>query len=369
MALRILHVFGRLQFGGAEKRTVAILPHLPPGVVCDFVVLSGLEGDLDDEVRAAGGEVYRCALGPSFPIAFIRLLRRVRPDVLHSHVHWVSGSLLTLARLARVPGRIAHFRSTGDGKPRSPQRRARDKLLRTMTMANATGILAVGEGVLDAVIGERWRDDPRCAPLYSGINLTRFGSDNGARTALRKSLGIPKNARIVAHVGNMRGAKNHRGLAHIFAQVTGPNAPHLMLIGRTDPATEADIRVTLATADSEKRLHILGVRDDVPTLLKGADAFLFPSVYEGLPGSVLEALAAGLPVVASDLPGVREIAERVPGVDVLSLDVGPEIWATTIGRALERGPLPAGLLHDGPFDATRSAAGHVDAWKRALSRR
>jgi glycosyltransferase involved in cell wall biosynthesis len=239
--------------------------------------------------------------------------------------------------------------------------------LRKLIDTNATGILAVGEGVLDAVWGASWRQDPRCAPLYAGVDLTPFAG-RAERKAVRVKLGIPTGSQIVAHVGNMRVAKNHPRLAQIFAELGDVSAPHLMLIGRKDPTVEAQILATLATARAQGRVHILGTRSDVPRLLKAADAFLFPSVYEGLPGSVLEARAARLPVVASDLPGVLEIVDRVDGVRALSLEQPDVVWAQALTDALKGGRLSAGALDGGCFDSRTSASAHVDAWNRSLAR-
>ena len=85
----------------------------------------------------------------------------------------------------------------------------------------------------------------------------------------------------------------------------------------------------------------LGVRDDVPQLLKTADVLLLPSIHEGLPGVVLEACASGTPVLASDLPGVREIASRLPLVRYLPLTAADEEWADSGAGTVERGASPA----------------------------
>src|SRR5512147_139747 len=96
--LRVLHVFGQLLRGGAELRTVELAESFGGvHVRSDFLVLSGLDGSLDERVRAAGGDVIKCRLDAGFPIRFYRLLRRRRYDVVHSHVHFFSGVTLAIA--------------------------------------------------------------------------------------------------------------------------------------------------------------------------------------------------------------------------------------------------------------------------------
>ena len=117
--LRVLHVFGRLERGGAELRTVELAESfLQERVRSGFLVLTGLEGALDERVKIAGGDVIKCPLTCAFPSSFYRLLRTRRYDVVHSHVHYFSGVILAIARAAGTPGRVAHFRTAMDGSYR-----------------------------------------------------------------------------------------------------------------------------------------------------------------------------------------------------------------------------------------------------------
>ena len=102
----------------------------------------------------------------------------------------------------------------------------------------------------------------------------------------------------------------------------------------------------------------LGVRDDVPQLLKMSDVLLLPSIHEGLPGVVLEACATGTPVLASDLPGVREIASRLPLVRYLPLTAADEEWADAALDLSSEAPLPRPSAAS--IDAFRASVFHID---------
>jgi len=93
---------------------------------------------------------------------------------------------------------------------------------------------------------------------------------------------------------------------------------HLLLVG--DGVLRAEMEAKAKTLDIAGNVHFLGVRGDVPRLLKASDCFVLSSRWEGLPGAVLEALAANLPVVATDLPGVREIAARTDLVSTVPVE-------------------------------------------------
>jgi hypothetical protein len=109
---------------GAELRNLDILRNIDRGkFVLHYCVLSGLPGELDDEIRDLGGEVHCCGLGPSFAARFRRLLRAQAYRVVHSHVHSSSGYFLRLAYACAVPVRVAHFRSTSDGRRPTLRRR------------------------------------------------------------------------------------------------------------------------------------------------------------------------------------------------------------------------------------------------------
>jgi glycosyltransferase involved in cell wall biosynthesis len=103
---------------------------------------------------------------------------------------------------------------------------------------------------------------------------------------------------------------------------------HLLLVGRGGNEVEQRVRERAAELGVMDRVTIAGVRSDVPRLLKAANLLVFPSTREGLPGAVLEACAAGIPVLGSDLPGVREIAATFPFVRYLPLTASDQEWAS-----------------------------------------
>jgi len=114
-----------------------------------------------------------------------------------------------------------------------------------------------------------------------------------------------------------------------------------------------------------------GTRADVPRLMKAADLMLFPSLWEGLPGAVLEACAAGLPVLASHLPGIVEIASRFPSVHCLSLQASDERWAAAARDLLgDAGSDPARdaahrTFADSVYGIERCVKAHETAWSGA----
>jgi len=356
--LTVLHVHGRMGRGGAETRTVELLRAADRRRIrFDFCAISGLEGELDDEIRSLGGRVHRM---PQQPLLFSRRLRQLirqgRYDVVHSHLHFYSGYPLKLAAECGVPVRVAHFRTTQDDIATTPARRMARLLLSrlvhrfaTRSMGrrwidrHATDILGVSRWVLDSTWGPGWTADPRCRVVYDALDPDAFKGPRD-RLGVCREFRLPESSPLLVHVGRMAEPKNHIRLVSIFAEVLRrePTA-RLLLIGRTDAyrgdhAIERRVRARMAELGIADRVVFAGERTDVPRLLKAADLLLFPSLWEGLGDVVLEARAAGTPVLACDLPCVLEIAQRLPGVHCLPLRQSDAEWADRAKRLIDCRP-------------------------------
>lgn len=365
--IRVLHVFGRMQRGGAEMRTIEVTRSLRPlGFICDVVALSGLAGELDVEVEALGGRVHLCRRTFGWRRRLCRILRSGGYAVVHSHVHLYSGVLLREAARCGIPIRIAHFRSSGDGMGDNVLRRCYRWWMTRLIDRHATAILSVSRSALTAA----WPrpSDVRCQVIYSGLDLSVFSRAIDVM-ALRERIGVPATgSHVVMHVGNFTPPKNHAFLLRVFAELSRlDRSSCLVLVGRGGTPEEQQAQVLIKQLGIQDRVKILGVRDDVPDLLRCADVFLFPSVREGMPGALLEACAAGLPCVTSDIPSCREVAERVPGVDCVGLDQPLSVWVERLKHALASGRASdpqAGSRHliQGGFDLDTATEALRRAW-------
>ena len=370
---KILHVLGQLNRGGIEMRAVNLMRAADPHELrFDFCSLSGKPGELDDEVRRLGGCVHlvpRNRLG--FGRAFRALLRQKQYDVVHAHVLHYGGYLVRMAAQCGVPGRIAQFCSVHDGHGHGTPRRIYRAWMHRWIDRHATDILAVSHAAMQAVWTPQWRADPRCRVIYNGLDVEQFQAPCDA-AGVRDRLGVPGGVPVYLHVGRFCEAKNHRRLLAVFAEVhrRQPDA-RLLLVGHGDDEIEQDIRQRIVKLKLQQSMHLLGQRDDVPKLLAAADALVLPSLWEGLPTAVLEAYAAGTPVLASDLPGVRELAEHLPRVARLPLEADDTQWAEAlirIGRekaASQRRAERQEEFRESPFTLQRCLEQYRDVWKRA----
>lgn len=360
--LRVLNVFGRLERGGAELRSVELAEAFPPERVrSDFLVLTGLDGVLDQRVRDAGGEVIKCPLTIHFPRAFYRLLRARRYDVVHSHVHYFSGVILSLARLAGIRGRVAHLHTAiVNDREDTRVRRTQLAICRALLDRNATDIVAVGLAAMQSAWQDGWSADPRCRVIYSGIRSDRLEPLPVTR---------PSEPTIV-NVGSIKPLKNQMRLVGILRRLLNlvPDA-RLQLIGKEVGEYGHKVRQAADQAGLADRVHFLGELDEPLPSIAAAHLMILPSLWEGLPCAVLEACATGTPAIVSDLPGTREIARYFPHLHVLSLEDDDDAWAAAAVRLLEEGAFgateAAERLARSPFAFARFVDAHFEMWSRS----
>jgi glycosyltransferase involved in cell wall biosynthesis len=222
----------------------------------------------------------------------------------------------------------------------------------------ATDIIGCGEGAMNALWRADWRSDPRCRVVYDAVDPSRF-THLGDPDRTRAELGLSPADRIFLHVGNEVVEKNHARLISIFAQIAkiDPTARLVLVGGGTDNPEGVSAQAIDKLAIGHK-VTALGIRHDVPQIFAAADALLLPSLREGLPGVVLEACVSGVPVLATDLPGVREIASRLSLVRYLPLTADDIEWANAAHALPERTSRQD--ERDAVAEAFRASVFHID---------
>jgi glycosyltransferase involved in cell wall biosynthesis len=314
---RVLHVVGAMNRGGTETWLVDLLSRTDHArFQHDILTHTNGAASLDEAVKATGARLIQ-APKANRSWGYSAQLRRVIEDhgpydVVHAHLHHFSGLVLRSAAHAGVPVRIAHSHSDTrrvDGRA-SPARQLYLRLAEHWIRRYATRCLAVSRPAAAGLFGEAWESDPRVSVVYCGVALEKFGRLNLNRAAFRHSFGIPADARVFAHVGRFAEPKNHAFLIEIFSRIAqlDPNA-WFALAG--DGPLRPQIEARADRAGIAQRTFFLGMRNDVPQLLAGLiDVLLLPSLWEGLPITLIESQAAGVPALYSD--AITSEAEELP---------------------------------------------------------
>ena len=333
--LRILHVVGEMNRGGIETWLMHVLQHIDRDrFQMDFLVHTNEDCHYDKQVRALGSRIIPCPHAHQpwiYGSQFKKILHEYGPyDIVHSHIHHFSGYVLRLAQQAGVPVRISH--SHNDTSSNQAQagfkRRLYLTLMRSWIERYSTLGLGCSHQAAASFFGADWQADPRWQALYYGIDLTPF-QDFVALNVVRAELSIPEDAFVIGHVGRFVEQKNHRLLLEIFAEVAKrePKA-YLLLVG--DGSLRPDIEQQVTQTGLSNHTIFAGIRPDVPRLMRGAmDAFLLPSLFEGLGLVLIEAQAAGVPCLFSDVVP-QEVDLIEPLVQRLSLSQSAAEWAEVL---------------------------------------
>lgn len=354
MPVTIVHVLGTLDRGGAETVTLDLCRRIPATEVRQRVLLLGEhEGSLAGQFRGAGVEIERCPLRP-WPTFLPRLWHRLRadpPDVVTSHVSLFSGPVLAIAAAAGVANRIARLHSEGDGRPSTRVRRLYRAALRAVLRRSATAVLGVTTATLAFACPPP--GDPRYRVVPNGVDTERF-----------RLISHRPPEPVLVHIGRAAPEKNrnfavriHRAARRIEPRtrlvLAGPGGTHdLEPLALRDPA-----------------IAVTGEVDRVEEVLAKASVLVLPSHREGLPGVVLEALASGVPVLATDLPGLREVARRLPGLTVLPLGAGPDQWARTALLLATSSPVERRVISEAVRSSAYAAEECAQVWRQLWTSR
>lgn len=312
--IRILHVFGRLDSGGAESRTMDIYRQIDRSKVqFDFAIHTNDKCFFTDEVKSLGGRIY------SFPRFigrnYVQYKKswnnffRNHPEyrIVHGHQTNTGFVYLREAKVNNVPIRIAHSRN-------SNKENLIKKYICKLSKLYASHLFAVSKIAGISEFGERAFNKGLVKILPNAIDAKKYSFDEEVRKMKRLELGI-EDETLITHIGRFHPQKNHVFLLEIFKLILSSKpSSKLLLVG--DGPLRKEITEKISELQIEESVIMAGTRSDVPKLLQAADILIFPSLFEGLPGVVLEAQAAGLPCVIADTiteeVKITKLVEYVP---------------------------------------------------------
>jgi glycosyltransferase involved in cell wall biosynthesis len=311
--LKIAYLLPNIESGGTERHVLALARRIDRSRFDLSLITTAGGGSLHDEfshllpVTGLGDprQGRRFRTGPMEHLRTIarvaRLFRRSRPDIVHSYLPAANVIGPIAARLAGVPRVIVSKRALADYKKLYPLLRRVEPLGNRLANVVLVNSDAVRRDVERTETG--WEGKVR--KIYNGVAPSAPWTP-GRVEAFRTREGLPPRAPIAACVSNFYPYKGHGELVEAVARVA-PRFPEavFLLVGRDSGTLEAT-RERVRSRGIERSVRFLGGRTDVPDLLRASDLFVHPSREEGFSNAVLEAMAAGLPVVAFDVGGNAE---------------------------------------------------------------
>lgn len=372
--IRVLHVLGGVGLGGAESRIMDLYRQMDrKEIQFDFLVHStaakGTAGSgtgarkpqfYDEEIQQLGGQIY---VLPRFKVYNYLTYRRAVRDffrkhrefrVVQGHMTSTAGIYLPAAKRYGVPVTVAHARNAGveKGLKGIATRFFRRGLARKADCCFACSVLA-GEDVF----GEEAVRTGRVRIIHNAIEAASFAYDAGLRAGVRERLGLTKEL-VIGHVGRFNYQKNHPYLIDIFAALCKIRQDAVLLLLGEGPDQE-HIRAKCDEQGIGAKVRFLGNQRRPQEYYQAMDIFLLPSYFEGLPGVLVEAQAAGLKCFVSDT--VTREAAATDLVTYLSIDQPAEIWAESIAEAADYTRQDTyRIMREAGFDVqTQAAAYHA----------
>lgn len=312
--VRIFYLIGTLDVGGAEGQLVQLLRGLDrdrfsPTVCC----LSSAAGPYADDVRQLGIKVYTIGFRGlrvlRYPhqvagqlVRLARLIRREQPDIVHGYLFWAYVLGTYVARAVRVPSIISSRRSLGTFKSGKPHYLFFERLSNAMTSL----VIANSHAVRADVIRQEQLPPRKVIVIHNGVDCARFLVT--APTTLARELQLEGAETVVTVVANFIDYKGHRFFFEAWKRVaeTIPSAVAI-LVGDGPERAKWEERLMADAVGSS--LRFVGSRRDIPAILALTHIVVHPSLEEGFSNAILEAMAAGRPVVATAVGGNSEAVE------------------------------------------------------------
>jgi len=316
----IAYIYVTLATGGAERHLLDILSCLDRERFEPHVICFSEAGAIGEQIKAAGVPFRAFGLPRKrlwLPGGLLRVagyLRRHEVRIVHTHMYHANtyGRLASL--LAGVPHRIATIHTTG-GHPRLKQR-----IMNRLLNRSTDRVVVVSEVARRALLAEGGLHENDTIMIHNGVDTSRFRK-GASKAMVRQMLGVAPGDLVVTVVARLEPEKRHHDLLRAFHDVREDlRNVHLLVVGGGSMA--GVLAHEVRELGLEDHVTMTGQREDVPDILNASDLFVLPSSREGAPMSVLEAMAAGVPVVASAVGGVPELVGDDAGITYPSGDVG-----------------------------------------------
>jgi glycosyltransferase involved in cell wall biosynthesis len=398
----VMQLILNLEIGGAQEVVRTLVKYLASGQ-CTPVVCTFGDGPVRRQIEALGVPVeilpqrkYSVVLLPLFIADMVRIwkalaavVRKYDVDVVQTHLLTIL-DYLALALRYTTPVRAVYwtFHSFQFELARAQvphlrwlygPKRAAHRLLYRWAANLVDAFIAISEQVGQALVDVIGPIGHKVAMIPNGVDTERYGLANAAghvdrgrvAGAVRAELGLDDETRLIAMVGTLKEVKGHCYMIRAMTELA-PRFPdlHLLLVG--DGELRASLEAQVADATLSHRIHFMGSRSDVPDLLAASDLFVLPSLWEGLSMALLEAMATGLPIVASEVSGT--VQAIVPGEHGLLIPPGePRAIVDAISallsdpdRAHKMGAAARARVN-AEFSARKQAQDHLELYDRTLA--
>lgn len=325
--MKILFLVTSLNSGGIENYLLRFLRHYDHDITPVVLCKSGEFGDLQEEYASIQNiQLLKTKLGFFNFGAYRDFQTYLEEEKFHAVCDFTgnfAGLVMRGAAKAGIENRISFYRGSTNRFAETIFKRAYNTWMNTLVLKYATSILSNSEAAFTYFFKMK---DNRFQVIYNGINASQFDLKISQAEA-RKELNIPENAFVVGHTGRAHYSKNHATLIEVASILCKKYSDiYFAFAGKNTGESFNDL---LKEKDLTEKLFLLGYQGNIPMVLKSFDLFFFPSVTEGQPNALIEAMVSGLPFVASDITPIKETVPKV-NHDLLFSPQDVDAFATKI---------------------------------------
>lgn len=311
--IKVAHVVTLLELGGAQQNTLHTVRHLDRRTFAP-VLVCGRGGRLDVEATGVAAPLYfisglRRPIHPFTDLLAVyqlwRLFRKLSPDIVHTHSSKAGIVGRWAAWLARVPLRIHTFHGFGFHPGQNVFLRAALVAVERWSARISTALIVVSRANREEALARGIGRPDQFHLIRSGVSLSTYRSIVPHRQAVA-GLSLRPEDRLVTTIGPFKPQKHLRDFVRVAAAVGQYRKDvHFLVVGDGDG--RALLEKEIRRRGVEHRVHLPGWRRDIPEILARTDVFCMTSLWEGLPRSLVEAMAAGLPCVVNAVDGCRDL--------------------------------------------------------------
>ncbi|MBI5740615.1 MAG: glycosyltransferase [Nitrospirae bacterium] len=310
--INILYLFVTLPVGGAEEHLLTILRNLNPEEYRPTVLCIRDKGEIGREIEGMGIDVI--SLNRDSKAADVRIIkdilkvmRKQNISLVHTHLYHANMYGRTAAFLAEVPVVSTEHNAY-------PKYKFKRRIVNWLLAKRTGKIVAVSDAVKNHIVARDWITPTKVEVIHNAVDISRF--DSVTRETSRQKLCIAPESLVIGTVGRLIEQKGHIYLIEALHAVREA-VPQIKLVLAGSGTLETSLKNEVSAKGLDEHVMFLGQRRDIPDILKAMDIFVLPSLWEGLPMVLLEAMASGLPIVATSVSGVTEIVrDEINGIIV-----------------------------------------------------
>lgn len=308
--LKVCFLISSLKSGGIETYLLRFLKHQRGNFNATVLIRNHEKGELYKDYKATGATLVFKPLGYLNPAAmrwYYQFFKSQTFDTVCDLNANFAGLPMLIGKLSGVNKRITFYRQGSDLFKKTVGKQLYNRFMNRLVYKFSTHIFANSKAGLEFFFPNEYPKDTRFKVIKNGMYVTDYLNHKETKKEVRHRLGLPDNAYIIGHTGRFTEAKNHFFILDVVAQFMEQDASvHLVLIGNDTN----QLMPYINTLGIQQKCTVLGYKANIPDYLHAFDLYFFPSITEGQPNALIEAMLTGLPIAASKIPPIEECVPK-----------------------------------------------------------